>query len=162
MENRRKPQPAGNKQKFGNNRNKRGQNFQKRRETEAERLQRIQLEKARKAQLKVQIPEEITVGDLATRLKQTAANVIKKLMGFGVMASVSEVIDFDTASLIAEEFGAKVEKEVHVSIEERLFEVDEDPLRACRSVPPLSSLWVTLTMVKPAFWMQFVKVMLLT
>ncbi len=137
VENRRKPQPAGNKQKFGNNRNKKGQNFQKRRETEAERLQRIQLEKARKAQLKVQIPDEITVGELATRLKQTAANVIKKLMGFGVMASVSEVIDFDTASLIAEEFGAKVEKEVHVSIEERLFEVDEDPADSLQERPPV-------------------------
>ena len=137
VENRRKPQPAGNKQKFSNNRNKKGQNFPKRRETEAERLQRIQLEKARKAQLKVQIPEEITVGELATRLKQTAANVIKKLMGFGVMASVSEVIDFDTASLIAEEFGAKVEKEVHVSIEERLFEVDEDPADSLQERPPV-------------------------
>lgn len=137
VENRRKPQPAGNKQKFSNNRNKKGQNFQKRRETEAERLQRIQLEKARKAQLKVQIPEEITVGELATRLKQTAANVIKKLMGLGVMASVSEVVDFDTASLIAEEFGAKVEKEVHVSIEERLFEQDEDPAESLQERPPV-------------------------
>ncbi|WP_270912947.1 translation initiation factor IF-2 [Allofournierella sp. CML151] len=137
VENRRKPQPAGNKQKFANNRNKKGQNFQKRRETEAERLQRIQLEKARKAQLKVQIPEEITVGELATRLKQTAANVIKKLMGLGVMASVSEVIDFDTASLIADEFGAKVEKEVHVSIEERLFEQDEDPEESLQERPPV-------------------------
>ena len=137
VENRRKPQPAGNKQKFGNNRAKKGQNFQKRKETEAERLQRIQLEKARKAQLKVQIPEEITVGDLAARLKQTAANVIKKLMGLGVMASVSEVVDFDTASLIAEEFGAKVEKEVHVSIEERLFEVDEDPADSLQERPPV-------------------------
>ena len=137
VENRRKPQPAGNKQKFANNRNKKGQNFQKRRETEAERLQRIQLEKARKAQLKVQIPEEITVGELATRLKQTAANVIKKLMGLGVMASVSEVVDFDTASLIAEEFGAKVEKEVHVSIEERLFEQDEDPAESLQERPPV-------------------------
>ena len=137
VENRRKPQPAGNKQKFTNNRNKKGQNFPKRRETEAERLQRIQLEKARKAQLKVQIPEEITVGELATRLKQTAANVIKKLMGLGVMASVSEVVDFDTASLIAEEFGAKVEKEVHVSIEERLFEQDEDPAESLQERPPV-------------------------
>ena len=137
VENRRKPQPAGNKQKFTNNRNKKGQNFPKRRETEAERLQRIQLEKARKAQLKVQIPEEITVGELATRLKQTAANVIKKLMGLGVMASVSEVIDFDTASLIADEFGAKVEKEVHVSIEERLFEQDEDPAESLQERSPV-------------------------
>ena len=137
VENRRKPQPVGNKQKFGNNKNKRNQNFQKRRETEAERLQRIHLEKARKAQLKVQIPDEITVGELASRLKQTAANVIKKLMGFGIMASVSEVVDFDTASLIAEEFGAKVEKEVHVSIEERLFEVDEDPADSLQERPPV-------------------------
>ena len=138
VENRRKPTPAGNKQKFGNAGKNRGrQPFQKRRETEAERLQRIQLEKARKAQLKVQIPEEITVGELAARLKQTAANVIKKLMGLGVMASVSEVVDFDTASLIAEEFGAKVEKEVHVSIEERLFQVDEDPADSLTERPPV-------------------------
>ncbi|MBU3805899.1 MAG: translation initiation factor IF-2 [Candidatus Fournierella pullistercoris] len=137
VENRRKPQPAGNKQKFTNNRNKKNHGFQKRRETEAERLQRIQLEKARKAQLKVQIPEEITVGELATRLKQTAANVIKKLMGLGIMASVSEVVDFDTASIVAEEFGAKVEKEVHVSIEERLFEVDQDPEESLKERPPV-------------------------
>ena len=124
VENRRKPTPAGNKQKFTNNKNRGRQPFQKRRETEAERLQRIQLEKARKAQLKVQIPDEITVGELASRLKQTASNVIKKLMGLGVMASVSQVVDYDTAAIVAEEFGAKVEKEVHVTIEERLFEVE--------------------------------------
>lgn len=112
----------GGKQKFAQrNNNRRGQPSKKR-ETEAERLQRLQLEKARKAQLKVSIPDEITVGELATRLKQTAANVIKKLMGLGVMASVSEVVDFDTAALVADEFGAKVEHEVHVTIEERLFE----------------------------------------
>ena len=126
VENRRKPTPAGNKQKFTNNKNRGRQPFQKRRETEAERLQRIQLEKARKAQLKVQIPDEITVGELASRLKQTASNVIKKLMGLGVMASVSQVVDYDTAAIVAEEFGAKVEKEVHVTIEERLFEVEAD------------------------------------
>ena len=126
VENRRKPTPAGNKQKFANNKNRGRQPFPKRRETEAERLQRIQLEKARKAQLKVQIPDEITVGELASRLKQTASNVIKKLMGLGVMASVSQVIDYDTAAIVAEEFGAKVEKEVHVTIEERLFEVEDD------------------------------------
>ena len=137
VENRRKPQPAGNKQKFSNNRNKKGQNFPKRRETEAERLQRIQLEKARKAQLKVQIPDEITVGELASRLKQTASNVIKKLMGLGVMASVSQVVDFDTAAIVAEEFGAKVEKEVHVTIEERLFEVEEDNAADLVERPPV-------------------------
>ena len=138
VENRRKPMPAGNKQKFGNaNRNRGRQPFQKKRETEAERLQRIQLEKARKAQLKVQIPDEITVGELASRLKQTAANVIKKLMGLGVMAGVSEVVDYDTAALVAEEFGAKVEKEVHVSIEERLFEVDDDQAENLAERPPV-------------------------
>ena len=137
VENRRKPTPAGNKQKFSNNRNRGRQPFQKKRETEAERLQRIQLEKARKAQLKVQIPDEITVGELASRLKQTASNVIKKLMGLGVMASVSEVVDFDTASIVAEEFGAKVEKEVHVTIEERLFEVEEDNAADLVERPPV-------------------------
>ena len=138
VENRRKPNPpAGRKQKIGNNRNRGRQNFQKKRETEAERLQRIQLEKARKAQLRVQIPDEITVGDLAARLKQTASNVIKKLMGYGVMASMSEVIDFDTAALVADEFGAKVEHEVHVTIEERLFEVDEDAPESLKERPPV-------------------------
>lgn len=125
VETRKKPLPAGNKQKFGN-RQKGRQHFQKKKETEAERLQRIQLEKARKAQLKVTIPDEITVGDLAVMLKQTAANVIKKLMGLGVMANIAQVIDFDTAAIVAEEMGAKVEREVKVTIEERLFEVDED------------------------------------
>ena len=136
VENRRKPTPAGNKQKFGNKKN-RNQPFQKKRETEAERLQRIQLEKARKAQLKVSIPDEIAVGELATRLKVNVAQVIKKLMGLGVMASISEVIDFDTASLVAEELGAKVEHEVHVTIEERLFEVDEDREEDLQERPPV-------------------------
>ena len=117
--------PAGNKQKF-NNRNKKNQPFQRRRETEAEKLQRIQLEKARKAQLKVMIPDEITVSELATRLKKSAAEVIKKFMMMGEMHTVNDVVDFDTAALVAEEFHAKVEHEVHVSIEERLFEVEED------------------------------------
>ncbi len=141
VENRRKPNPpAGRKQKIGNNNRGRGGRqggYQKKRETEAERLQRIQLEKARKAQLKVQIPDEITVGDLAARLKQTAANVIKKLMSYGVMASMSEVIDYDTAALVADEFGAKVEHEVHVTIEERLFEVDEDAPETMKERPPV-------------------------
>ncbi len=138
VENRRKPQPAGNKQKFtGKNRFGKGQPFQRRRETEAERLQRIQLEKARKAQLKVSIPDEIAVGELASRLKVNVAQVIKKLMGLGIMASISEVVDFDTASLVAEELGAKVEHEVHVTIEERLFEVDEDRDEDLMERPPV-------------------------
>ncbi len=137
VENRRKPQPAGNKQKFTGKNRFRNQPFQKKRETEAERLQRIQLEKARKAQLKVSIPDEITVGELASRLKVNVAQVIKKLMGLGVMASISEVIDFDTASLVAEDLGAKVEHEVHVTIEERLFETDEDREEDLVERPPV-------------------------
>ena len=109
----------GNKQKFTNRQNKNRQQYQKR-ETEAQRLQRLQLEKARHAQLKVSIPDEISVGELASRLKVQATVVIKKLMSFGVMASISELIDFDTASLVADELGAKVEREVHVTIEQRL------------------------------------------
>ena len=100
-------------------------------------MQRIQLEKARKAQLKVSIPDEIAVGELAVRLKVNVAQVIKKLMGLGVMASASEVIDFDTASLVAEELGAKVEREVHVTIEERLFETDEDKEEDLCERPPV-------------------------
>ncbi len=95
-------------------------------ETEAEKLRRLELERARKQQLKVMIPDEIVVSELATRLKVTATEVIKKLMGLGVMASINEVIDFDTASLVADELGAKVEKEVHVTIEERLIVDEED------------------------------------
>ena len=137
VENRRKPTPAGNKQKFSGRNNRRQQPFQKKRETEAERLQRIQLEKARKAQLKVSIPDEITVGELASRLKVNVAQVIKKLMGLGIMAAISEVVDFYTASLVAEELGAKVEHEVHVTIEERLFEVDEDKDEDLEERPPV-------------------------
>jgi translation initiation factor IF-2 len=128
--------PTGNKQKFGN-KNKRNQPFQKNRETEAEKLQRIQLEKARKAQLKVSIPDEIVVSELAQRLKVTASEVIKKLIAVGVMVTLNDVIDFDAAFLVAEELGAKVEREVHVSIEERLFEADEDIAENLETRPPV-------------------------
>lgn len=93
---------------------------QRQQETEAQRLERIQLEKARKAQLKVSIPDEISVGELSSRLKAASTAVIKILMDLGQMLSVSDVIDFDTASYVAEELGAAVTKEVTVSIEERL------------------------------------------
>ncbi|MDD3429731.1 MAG: translation initiation factor IF-2 [Oscillospiraceae bacterium] len=142
--NRKKQSGPQNKQKFNksNNRfggnNRGGKDFGKKRETEAERLQRLQLEKARKAQLRVSIPDEITVGELATRLKVTASEVIKKLMGLGIMASLSEMVDFDTASLVAEELGAKVEHEVHVTIEERLFTEDsEDTDETMEERPPV-------------------------
>ena len=101
------------------------QQFSKK-ETEAEKLRRLELERARKQQLKVLIPDEIVVSELASRLKVTATDVIKKLMGLGVMASINEVIDFDTASLVAEELGAKVEKEVIITVEERLIDDTED------------------------------------
>ncbi|MBQ5411890.1 MAG: translation initiation factor IF-2 [Oscillospiraceae bacterium] len=130
----------GNKQKFTNRQNKNRQQYQKR-ETEAQRLQRLQLEKARHAQLKIMIPDEISVGELASRLKAQATVVIKKLMSLGVMASVSELIDFDTASLVAEELGAKVEREVHVTIEERLniagADSEEDPPESLVSRAPV-------------------------
>jgi len=118
----------GGKQKFGNKNKQNSKNpyAKKKQETEAEKLERLHLEKARKAQLKVQIPDEITVGELASRLKVTASEVIKRLMMLGVMASISQVVDFDTAAIVAEELGAKVEKEVVVTIEERLFEEVED------------------------------------
>ena len=121
----RKNQPMGSKQKF-NNKNRGRNQYQRRRETEAERLQRIQLEKARNAQLKISIPDEITVSELASRLKQNVAKVVAKFMQMGEMHAASDVVDFDTAALVAEEFHAKVEHEVHVSIEERLFEQEED------------------------------------
>ena len=95
-------------------------------ESEKDKLRRLELERARKQQLKVLIPDEIVVSELASRLKVTATEVIKKLMGLGVMASINEVIDFDTASLVADELGAKVEKEVIVTIEERLIEDEAD------------------------------------
>ena len=137
MPGKRKKQPAGKKEKFNNRSNRRGQQFGRRRETEAERLQRIQLEKARNAQLKISIPDEITVGELASRLKQTAAKVVAKFMQMGEMHSVSDVVDFDTAALVAEEFHAKVEHEVHVSIEERLFVQEQDNEADLVSRPPV-------------------------
>ena len=97
------------------------------RETEAEKLRRLELERARKQQLKVLIPDNIVVSELATRLKVQVRDVIKKLMGLGVMANINEEIDFDTASLVAEELGAKVEHEVIVTIEERLITDEADP-----------------------------------
>ncbi|MBP3704645.1 MAG: translation initiation factor IF-2, partial [Clostridia bacterium] len=95
------------------------------RETEAERLNRIAAERKAKA-ITITIPEEITVGEFALRLKATSAEVIKKLMMNGVFASINDTIDFDTAELIADEFHAKVEKEVVVTIEERIIDDSED------------------------------------
>ena len=137
MPSKRKNAPTGKKEKFNNRNNRRGQQFGRRRETEAERLQRIQLEKARNAQLKISIPDEITVGELATRLKQNVAKVVAKFMQMGEMHAASDVIDFDSAALIAEEFHAKVEHVVLVSIEERLFTQEEDSADQLVERPPV-------------------------
>lgn len=117
---------SSKKQKINQKSSQRNRQQFSRKETEAEKLKRLELERARKQQLKVLIPDSITVGELAARLKVTATDVIKKLMGLGVMASINQEIDFDTASLVAEELGAKVEKEVIVTIEERLIDDSDD------------------------------------
>ena len=100
---------------------------QSRKETEAEKLKRIAAERAKKPQLVIKVPESLTVGELAAMLKRTAAEVIKKMFTeLGMMATVNEVIDYDTAELIATEMGAKVEKEVVVTIEDRIIDDSED------------------------------------
>ena len=115
-----------NKQKFTNrNQQRRGQQRRGKRETEAQRLQRIAQERKAK-HITIEVPEEITVGEFALRLKVTAAEVIKKLMALGVFATINDTIDFDTAVLVADEFHAKVEKEVVVTIEERIIDDSED------------------------------------
>ena len=126
-------QDRGGKQKFqGRNAQRQrggkqaGSFGNKRRQEEQERLRRLQLEIAKKAPVKVLIPDEIAVGELASRMKKTGAEVVKCLIKNGVMASLSDVIDFDTAAIIAEEMGCKVEKEVVVTIEERLIDTTED------------------------------------
>ncbi|MDR1328277.1 MAG: translation initiation factor IF-2 [Oscillospiraceae bacterium] len=98
----------------------------KRRAEERDRMQRLQFEIAKKAPLKVAIPDEISVGELASRMKKSGAEVVKNLMKLGVMASVSEIIDYETAALVAIELGCKVEREVVMTIEDRLIDVRED------------------------------------
>lgn len=112
------------KQKF-TNRSQRQKGRRQKRETEAERLKRIALERKQKP-ITVQIPDEIVVSELATRLKATVAEVVKKAFLMGTMITATDTIDFDTASLIAMEFHAKVEKEVVVTIEERIIDDSED------------------------------------
>ena len=115
------------KEKIGNKNRQRQQTpSNKRKQEEKDRMQRLQLEIARKAQTKVSIPDEITVGELASRMKKSAAVVIKTLIKLGTFASVSDVIDYDTAALVAMEFDCIVEKEVIVTVEERLIDDSED------------------------------------
>jgi len=125
------------KQKFTNrSQNRRGNQRRGKRETEAERLNRIAQERKAK-HITVEIPQEITVGEFALRLKVTAAEVIKKLMHLGVFAAINDTIDFDTASLVADEFHAKVEKEVIVTIEDRIIDDSEDDTENLQSRAPV-------------------------
>ena len=124
-------QDRGGKQKFQGRNAQRQRGRQqgpgnKRKQEEQERLRRLQLEIAKKAPVKVLIPDEIGVGELASRMKKTGAEVVKCLIKNGVMASLSDIIDFDTAAIIAEEMGCKVEKEVVVTIEEKLIDDHKD------------------------------------
>ena len=121
-------QQQGKEKIRGGGNKKRGQMTfsNKRKQEEAEKLRRLQLEIAKKTPLTVKIPDEISVGELASRMKKTGAEVVKTLMKNGVMASMSDIIDFDTAAIIAEELGCKVEHEVIVTIEEKLINTAED------------------------------------
>ena len=125
---RRDQQHTQGREKFRNSKQRRDNNFvsNKRKQEEADRLRRLQLEVIKKTPVTVQIPDEISVGELASRMKKTGAEVVKCLMKNGVMASLSQMIDYDTAAIIAEEMGCKVEKEVVVTIEEKLIDDHED------------------------------------
>ena len=127
------------KQKIGNkNKKQQAKKFgTKNRSEEQEKMRRLQLEIAKKAPLVVKIPDEITVGELASRMKKTAAEVIKCLLKNGVMASVNQTIDYDTAEFVAVELGCKVEREVVVTIEEKLFDDHEDTADELVSRPPV-------------------------
>ncbi len=119
----------GGKEKINSRNRQRQQSMQasaKRRQEEREKMQKLHLEIAKKAPLKVSIPDEISVGELASRMKKTGTEVVKCLIRNGVMASLSQTIDFDTAAIIAEEMGCVVEREVHVTVEERLIDDRED------------------------------------
>ena len=133
----------GGKQRIGG---KKGQQNQKQnpkhkgnksRNEEQEKLRRLQMEVARKAPVTVKIPEEITVGELASRMKKTAGEVIKCLMKNGVMAGINQTIDFDTAEFVATEMGCKVEKEVTVTIEERIIDDHVDTAEELETRAPV-------------------------
>ena len=125
------------KQKLVQKSQQRGKPASSKRETEADKLRRIQLQQQKKVQLKVLIPDEIVVSELAMRLKVTAAEVIKRLMLLGVMATNNQTIDFDTASMVAMELDAKVEKEIIVTTEERLIDDSTDSEESLKLRPPV-------------------------
>ena len=116
-----------NKEKFRNTKQRQnGPQSNKRRQEEADRLRKLRLEVIKNTPVTVQIPDEISVGELASRMKKTGAEVVKCLMKNGIMAALSQMIDFDTAAIIAEEMGCKVEKEVVITIEEKLIDDHQD------------------------------------
>ena len=114
------------KQKLTQRSAQRGRPQFSRKDKEAQKMRRLEMERQRRQKLEITIPDEIQVGELAARLKVTAAEGIKRLMALGVMASVTEVIDYDTAAMVAMEIGAKVEKEVILTIEDRLIDDSKD------------------------------------
>ena len=134
----------GGKQRIGGGKGKQQQKQQqmgkkgsKARNEEQEKLRRLQMEVARKAPVTVKIPEEITVGELASQMKKTAGEVIKLLMKNGIMAGINQTIDFDTAEFVATELGCKVEKEVTVTIEERIIDDHVDTAEELETRAPV-------------------------
>ena len=131
-----KKQKLNQKSKQYRKKKPQGMRAKSKKETEAQRLARI-AEQRKKQQIKITGPEEITVGDLAKLLRMTATEVIKKLMSLGVMATVNEVIDYDTAEIVATELGAKVEKEVVVTIEDQIIEEEVEDDENAVTRPPV-------------------------
>ena len=115
-----------NKQKLTQRSKQQGKPQKSKREQEQEKLKKLEMERQRRQKLEITLPDEITVGDLALKLKIASSEIIKRLMMQGMMVSVNEVIDYDTAALIAMDIGAKVEHEVVVTIEDRLIDDSED------------------------------------
>ena len=131
-----KKQKLNQKSKQYRKKKPQGMHARSKKETEQQRLARI-AEQRKKQQIKIQVPDEITVGDLAMLLRMTATEVIKKLMALGVMATVNEVIDYDTAEIVATELGARVEKKVEVSIEEQIIEEELEDDENAITRPPV-------------------------
>ena len=134
----------GGKQRIGGGKGNKQQKQQKgsfkgnkSKNEEQEKMRRLQMEVARKAPTVVKIPDEITVGELASRMKKTASQVITLLMKNGIMAGINQTIDFDTAEFVATELGCKVEKEVTVTIEERIIDDHVDTAEELETRAPV-------------------------
>ena len=133
----------GGKQRIGGGKGAKQQKQQggkkgnKSRNEEEEKMRRLQMEVARKAPTVVKIPDEITVGELASRMKKTAGQVITLLMKNGIMAGINQTIDYDTAEFVATEMGCKVEKEVTITIEERIIDDHVDTAEELQTRAPV-------------------------